>query len=217
MPGFGPQEFSQRFAVSHETLEKLQIYRRLLIQWQDAVNLVAPATLDAIWLRHFADSAQLLLHAPKNAKTWIDLGSGAGFPGLVIAIMIANQSGSCVHLVESNGRKCSFLSEVAQHTGAAITVHNARIADFASSGEVTAAEVVTARALAPLGRLFELSQPFLRAGASALFLKGREAEKEIAAARKAWTFEVQMYPSISEVDGRVLKIEKLMLKRGGEL
>ena len=118
------------FSVSHETVEKLELYERLLLQWQKAVNLVSPTTLPQVWQRHFADSAQLIALAP-NAKNWVDLGSGGGFPGLAIAIMLANQKECCVHLIESNSRKCAFLSEVARRTGASARVHNMRIAEAA--------------------------------------------------------------------------------------
>ncbi|MGC1586761.1 MAG: RsmG family class I SAM-dependent methyltransferase, partial [Rhodomicrobium sp.] len=124
MPVGNAAEFARAFSVSHETVEKLELYGRLLIQWQKAVNLVAPATIPQLWQRHFADSAQLLRLAPR-AKIWVDLGSGGGFPALVIAIMLANQEECCVHLIESNARKCAFLSEAARQTGAPARVHNA--------------------------------------------------------------------------------------------
>ncbi len=209
-------DFARAFQVSHETLERLALYERLLRRWQKAVNLVAPSTLPEIWLRHFADAAQLLGHAPAGAKTWVDLGSGAGFPGLVIAILLANQPESAVHLIESNSRKCAFLAEIVRQTGAPAVVHCARIADVAASQARPVADVITARALAPLDVLLDLAQPFFRAASVGLFLKGREADSEIAEARKRWTFEVASYPSVSFAQGQVLKIGKPMLKRGGE-
>ena len=209
------EDFERVFSVSHETVEKLKLYERLLIQWQKAVNLVAPATVPQIWHRHFADSAQLLALAP-HAKIWVDLGSGGGFPALVIAIMLANQKECRVHLIESNARKCAFLSEVARQTGAPARVHNARIADAAASGAVAAADVVTARALAPLDGLLELALPFFSDASAGLFLKGREAESEIAAARKRWVFDLKIHPSISDAQGHILEIRKPVLIRGGE-
>ncbi len=208
-------DFANTFSVSHETIERLERYERLLVQWQKAVNLVAPATIPNIWQRHFADSAQLLPLAP-NAKTWVDLGSGGGFPGLAIAIMLANQKECCVHLVESNSRKCAFLSEVVRQTGARARVHLLRIADAATPGAVPAADVVTARALAPLDALLELAQPFFGTASAGLFLKGREAGVEIADARKRWTFDIKVHPSISDAQGQILEIGKPMLKQGGE-
>lgn len=209
-------DFARAFYVPHETVEKLELYERLLIQWQKVINLVAPTTIHQIWQRHFADSAQLVALVPK-AKLWADLGSGGGFPGLVIAIMIANQKECRVHLIESNARKCAFLSEVARQTGAPACVHNLRIADAAASGVVPAVDVVTARALAPLDRLLGLALPFFGNASSALFLKGREAGVEVADARKRWTFHLEIHPSISDRQGQILQIGKPMLKRGGKL
>lgn len=211
----GPKDFARVFSVSHETLEKLDLYARLLIKWQKAVNLVAPATIPHLWQRHFADSAQLVGLAPR-AKIWVDLGSGGGFPALVIAIMLANQQECCVHLIESNARKCAFLSEAARQTGAPARVHNARIADVAASGAVPAADVVTARALAPLDPLLELALPFFGNASAALFLKGREAGVEIAEARKRWVFDLKIHPSISDAQGQILEIGNPMLIRDGE-
>ncbi len=208
-------DFARAFSVSHETVEKLELYARLLLQWQKAVNLVAPTTLPQVWQRHFADSAQLITLAPK-AKIWVDLGSGGGFPGLAIAIMIANQGECCVHLVESNSRKCAFLSEVARRTGAPARVHNMRIADAAASGAVPAGDAVTARALAPLEALLELAVPFFSDASVGLFLKGREAGVEVADARKRWMFDLKVHPSISDAHGQILEIGKPMLKRDGE-
>lgn len=205
-------DFARVFSVSHETVEKLELYERLLLKWQKAVNLVAPATIPQIWQRHFADSAQLLRLAP-NARTWVDLGSGGGFPGLAIAIMIANQKECSVHLIESNSRKCAFLSEVARQTGSPVRVHNARIADAAASGAVPAADVVTARALAPLDALLELALPFFGDASAGLFLKGREAGVEIADARTRWAFDVKIHPSISDAQGQILQIGKPMLRQ----
>ncbi len=209
------EDFARAFSVSHETVEKLKLYESLLLQWQKAVNLVAPKTLPEIWRRHFANSAQLCALAPQ-AKTWSDLGSGGGFPGLAIAIMIANQKECSVSLIESNGRKCAFLSEVARRTGAPARVHNMRIADAASSGAVPVADVVTARALAPLDALLELALPFFGNASAGLFLKGREAGVEIADARKRWTFDLRVHPSLSDAQGQILEIRKPMLRQGGE-
>ena len=210
----GAADFARIFRVSHETVEKLRLYESLLIKWQKAVNLVAPGTIPQLWQRHFADSAQLLGLTP--AKTWVDMGSGGGFPALVIAIMLANQEECCVHLIESNARKCAFLSEVARQTGAPARVHNARIVDVAASGKIPFADAVTARALAPLDTLLELALPFLGNASVALFLKGREAGVEIADARKRWVFDVKIHPSISDAEGQILEIGKPMLNRGGE-
>ncbi len=208
-------DFARAFSVSHETLERLELYERLLLQWQKAVNLVSPTTLPQVWQRHFADSAQLIALAP-HAKTWVDLGSGGGFPGLAIAIMLANQKECCMHLIESNGRKCAFLSEAARRTGASVRVHNMRIADAAEARAAPVADVVTARALAPLDALLELALPFFGNASVGLFLKGREAELEIAGARARWAFDLTSHASVSDAEGRILEIRKPMLRQGGE-
>ncbi len=208
-------DFARAFQVSHETVEKLELYEHLLIKWQKAVNLVAPATIPLLWQRHFADSAQLVSLAP-GAKTWVDLGSGGGFPALVIAIMLANQEECQVHLIESNARKCAFLSEVARQTGASARVHNMRIADAWGKGAVPAADVVSARALAPLDALMEQALPFFGDASVALFLKGREAGGEVADARRRWVFDLKIHPSISDAEGQILEIGKPVLRRGGE-
>ncbi len=138
----GPEDFAAAFSVPRETVEKLELYAALLAQWQRAVNLVSPSTLNDIWHRHFADSAQILAFAP-DARNWIDLGSGGGFPGLVIAILVANHENHDVHLIESNSRKCAFLSDVARRTGTAVKVHEGRIEDIATRGQLGTADVVT--------------------------------------------------------------------------
>ena len=160
--------------VSRETEERLTIYAERLAQWQAIKNLVGPATLPELWTRHIADSAQLLAFAPE-ARRWVDLGSGAGFPGLVIAIMLADTAGAHVELVESNNRKCAFLREVARDTGAPVTIHAGRIEAVvpALAGPV---DVVTSRALAGVGTLVAMAEPLLRAGALGLFLAGEGSE-----------------------------------------
>jgi 16S rRNA (guanine527-N7)-methyltransferase len=209
-------DFAAAFGVSHETSEKLDLYARLLREWQGVVNLVSPSSLPDLWIRHMADSAQLLKYAPPEAETWVDIGSGGGFPGLVVAILLANQKECVVHLVESNGRKCAFLSEVARRTGAPARIHNARIADLVESRAVPSADVVSARALAPLAALLELAQPLFGDASAGLFLKGREAASEIAAARKFWAFESKCHPSVTDPEGIVLEIRQPKLIEGGE-
>ncbi len=206
-------DFARAFPVSHETVEKLQLYERLLVKWQKAVNLVAPATIPHVWQRHFADSAQLAGLAP-HANTWVDLGSGGGFPALVIAIMLANQGECHVHLIESTARKCAFLSEVARQPRAPARVHNMRIADAAGKGAVPAADVVTARALSPLDGLMDMALPFFGDASVALFMKGREAGVEVADARKRWFFDLKIHPSISDAQGKILEIGKPVLILG---
>lgn len=206
----GPADFAAAFAVPRETVEKLELYADLLRQWQRAVNLVAPSTLDDVWHRHFADSAQLLGHAP-NAKIWVDLGSGGGFPGLVIAILLANHENQFVHLIESNGRKCAFLSEVARHTGAAVEIHEGRIENFARGGQIGPADVVTSRALAPLKLLLHLAHGFFSERTLGLFLKGRDARQEIGEALPQWRFEFDCAPSRTSGEGMIVEVRNLIL------
>jgi 16S rRNA (guanine527-N7)-methyltransferase len=192
--------------VSRETREKLELLERELRRWQAIKNLVGPATLDRIWDRHIVDSLQLLDLAPE-ARTWLDLGSGAGFPGLVLAIAGAER-GLRVHLVESNSRKCAFLRHVVRLAGAPATIHEARL-EAVIPGFVGGADVVSARALAALPLLLEWTEPLLKAGTIGLFPKGRDAEIELTAARKRWTFAADILPSRTDSEARILRITSI--------
>jgi 16S rRNA (guanine527-N7)-methyltransferase len=242
-----PADFAAVFDVSRETLERLATYESLLRRWQKVVNLVATSTLDAVWHRHFADSAQILRLAPHGARSWADLGSGAGFPGLVIAILLAGRNsppprgeglgvgGSPttsvlrspppqpspargegmpprVTLIESDSRKCAFLREVARETGVTVEILSTRIELPATQAKLDSPEVVSARALAPLDRLLGLAAPLFTPATVGVFLKGRDATAEIETAAKAWTFAVEMVPSITEATGRVVVIRDLQPK-----
>jgi 16S rRNA (guanine527-N7)-methyltransferase len=192
--------------VSRETRERLDILAGELRRWQQVKNLVGPGTLDRIWTRHIADSLQLLDLAP-TARTWVDLGSGAGFPGLVLGIAGCERDGMHVDLVESNGRKCAFLRHVVRLTGAAAAVHEARVE--ALIDRLTGVEVVTARALAPLGHLLAWAEPLLRTGTLGLFPKGREAQAELTEAAKSWRFDADLLPSRTDSEGRIVRIHGL--------
>jgi 16S rRNA (guanine527-N7)-methyltransferase len=192
--------------VSRETFEKLELLERELRRWQAIKNLVGPATLDRIWERHIVDSLQLLDLAPE-AKTWLDLGSGAGFPGLVLAIAGAER-GLKVHLVESNSRKCAFLRHIVRLTGSAATIHEARL-ETVIPGFVGMADVVSARALASLIQLLDWTEPVLKAGTIGLFPKGRDVEIELTEARKKWTFEAETLPSSTDSSARILRITSI--------
>lgn len=204
----GPDDFAAAFAVSRETVARLEAYAELLRRWQSAVNLVAPNTLDDVWHRHFADSAQLVPLAPQ-ARLWLDLGSGAGFPGLVIAVLLANHNGVMVHLVESNARKCAFLAEVARATGAPVDIHNVRIESLKGDTTVAAPDIITARALASLDTLLDYAHPFFGPATRALFLKGRAAVDEVAQARRRWSFEASLTPSRTDREGRIVAVTGL--------
>jgi 16S rRNA (guanine527-N7)-methyltransferase len=195
------------FDVSRETRERLNVLVAELQRWQRAKNLVGPGTLDTIWSRHIADSLQLVDLAP-DANVWLDLGSGAGFPGLVIAIVLREREGARVHCIESNGRKCSFIRHAARMTAAPVTVHNARIEDVVPSfaGQI---DVLTARALAPLPRLLQWTAPLLTTGVSGIFPKGDNALGELTEARESWKFEVEMFPSRTDPRGQILRIGSL--------
>jgi 16S rRNA (guanine527-N7)-methyltransferase len=190
--------------VSRETGNKLALLAAELRRWQAIKNLVSPATLDEVWSRHIADSLQLADLAPE-ARTWLDLGSGAGFPGLVIALAIAGRPGAQVHLVESNGRKCAFLRHAARATGAPVKVHEARI-EAVAAGFAGKVDVVTARALAPLPQLLAWSQELLKSGAVGVFPKGRDARAELTEAEKSWRFNAELLPSRTDSEARIVRV-----------
>ena len=201
---------------------RLNLYESLLRRWQPAVNLVAPATLPHIWRRHFADSAQLAALVPDSARTLVDLGSGAGFPGLVLAIVAGtagNPAGKGLHrviLVESDTRKAAFLREVARQTRAPVDILSIRIENPATHIKVGPVDVVTARALAPLDRLLALAAPLFGAETVGLFLKGQDAQAEIEAARKHWSFDVSLVPSVTDARASTAVIRRLEARRGPE-
>ncbi len=204
----GPEDFAEAFRVPRETIHRLVRYAELLALWQKSTNLVAPSTLPALWSRHFADSAQLCALAP-NARLWLDLGSGAGFPGLVVAILGAWRPDFRMHLVESNRKKCAFLAEVARATKAPVDIHAMRIEELAESAETLKPDVVSARALAPLPRLFELASPFFGPETRGLFLKGRETEAEIAEAQARFDFGFRLHASLTARDSRIVEVTGL--------
>jgi 16S rRNA (guanine527-N7)-methyltransferase len=190
--------FAALIDVSRETEERLAIYVALLAKWNPKINLVGPATLPDVWRRHILDSAQI--HAQvAEARTLVDLGSGAGLPGLILAIL----GGPQIHLIESDARKCAFLHEAARVTGAAVTIHNKRI-DAAPAIE---ADIVTARALAPLAQLLDHAVRFLKPGGKCVFLKGARQADELTEARKTWHMRVTEWPSLSDPSGVILEVE----------
>ncbi len=206
---YGRDAFAAQFPFSRETLDSLDTYAALLTQWQKAINLVAPSTLSDVWHRHFADSAQLLALAPPRPPAWVDLGSGAGFPGLVIATILAERPNPPpVTLIESDQRKAAFLREVARHTGVAVDILVTRIENAATRFKLPAGGVVSARALASLTELLRLGAPFLSGGSVGLFLKGREAEAEVEEAKAHWRFEAELVPSLTDTAGRVVVIRE---------
>jgi 16S rRNA (guanine527-N7)-methyltransferase len=197
-----PEAFASEMAgagldVSRETLERLSRYLELLQRWQRAVNLVGGSTLADPWRRHILDCAQFAPHVPRTAGTVVDLGSGAGLPGLVLALLGIPG----VHLVESDQRKAQFLREAARVTQAPAVVHAVRIEQLELR-----ADVVTARALAPLPRLLDLASRFLTAQSLCLFLKGETALHELTEARQSWHMHSEIVPSWSGSRGVLLKL-----------
>lgn len=193
-------------SVSRETLARLDAYVALLERWQNVKNLVGPDTLADVWSRHVADSTQLAEHAPLQGL-WVDLGSGAGFPGLVLAILAAETATARVVLIESNARKAAFLREVTRVTGAPAEVHVARVELVVPT--LPGAAVVTARALAPLATLLDWANPLLTTGTIGLFPKGRDAEAELTAARRRWRFDADLLPSRTAPDARIVRVTSL--------
>ncbi|NJR42513.1 MAG: 16S rRNA (guanine(527)-N(7))-methyltransferase RsmG [Akkermansiaceae bacterium] len=201
---------------SRETLDRLRIYEDLLRTWQKTINLVSPATLDEVWHRHFADSAQLLALVPEGGKFWMDLGSGGGFPGLVLAIMLAEtQPDARQTLVESDSRKAAFLGEVARKTGVAVEIRAERSEKAATQLKSQIKDVVTARALAPLPKLLGLVQPFFSPRTVALFPKGREAQVEVGEARELFDFDCSLAPSLTDAQARIVILRNLAVKSEG--
>jgi 16S rRNA (guanine527-N7)-methyltransferase len=216
---FGPSQFASELKalginVPRGTLDRLEIYAALLTKWQARINLVGPATLPDLWRRHFLDSAQLIpllekadsLPQDRGGRTLVDLGSGAGFPGLVLAIMTDWR----VHLIDSDQRKCAFLRQVALDCGVLdrVTIHAKRIEQVTG----IAADVVTARACAPLDELLALAVPIVGEAGRCLFLKGAQAEEELTDAQRHWTMRVEKRGSISDPAGNILTITQLKRK-----
>lgn len=195
------EDFQRETGVSRETLDRLCAYADLLVKWQARINLVGRSTVGDLWRRHMLDSAQLWPLLPTPTRTLVDLGSGAGFPGLVLAIMGVPD----VHLVESDVRKGAFLREVARVTGAAVTVHSQRIEAL----EPFAADVVTARALAPVAQLLDYAAPFLGPHSQCLFLKGQNVASELTDAHKMWNMTVDSTPSKSDSAAAILRLSEV--------
>jgi 16S rRNA (guanine527-N7)-methyltransferase len=196
-----PAGFAGEFAVSRETLARLEAYLELLTRWSARINLVGRDTLTDPWRRHILDSAQLLPFLPPTAAGLVDLGSGAGLPGLILAVLGV----SGVELVEADMRKAAFLREAARITGTPVTIH-ARRSESVPPHPVA---VVTARGCAPLDRLLEFAAPFLGPGTLCLFLKGERWGEELTLAGKLWTMSASSEPSRSDRRGVILRLEQL--------
>ena len=193
--------------VSRETEARLDRYVDLLREWQAKTNLVAPSTLPNLWTRHISDSLQLLSLAP-SAKTWVDLGSGGGFPGVVLACALAETPGANIQLVERNAKKAAFLREALRVTNSPGKVHLADIGDSVDR-IVGRVDCVTARAVAPLHQLIGFSAPLVSQGAKALFLKGQDVEAELTESTKYWNIKPHLHPSRTGGNGRIVELDQI--------
>jgi 16S rRNA (guanine527-N7)-methyltransferase len=197
--------------VSRETSVRLDRFVELLLEWQQHTNLIAPSTEPTVWTRHIADSLQLLSLAPATrpgSQVWVDLGSGGGFPGLVIACTLADQKGAEVHLVESIGKKATFLREAARTIGAPVEIHAMRIADFAKRAPKRI-DVVAARALAPMPKLLAEAYPLLKRGARGLFPKGQDVAPELTEAAKCWNIKATLAASRTDPRSRIVIVDNI--------
>ncbi len=192
--------------VSRETLDRLEILSELLIKWNPRINLVSKSTIDDLWSRHILDSTQVLRSAPKSVAHWVDIGSGGGFPGLVVALMAGEaEAPKKVTLIESDQRKCAFLRTVLRETGIQAAVLTQRI----EQADPQNADVLSARALADLPLLLEFSERHLRQGGIGLFQKGARWEKELKSAQESWSFNCEVVQSITESQAVILKVGEL--------
>ena len=201
------EAFRARANASAEQIADLEAFRLRLVEANAVMNLVGPDSLPDFWNRHVWDSAQLLDLAP-DAKTWADLGAGAGFPGLVLSIMLKGRDGAHVWLIDSLAKRCRFLQEVVDALSLPATVIVGR-----AEAQAVTCDIVTARAVAPMDRLLGYAQPYFQRGAQGLFLKGERAESELIEARKSWHFEAELAPSQSDVRGRIVTIRSLRRAR----
>ena len=195
--------FQALTGVTDGQLADLARYQDLLAEWNEVMNLVGPLTIATYWNRHALDSWQLLPMAPE-AKVWADLGAGAGLPGVVLAILLKDVSGAKVHLVESMTKRCRFLLEVVAALELPAQVHNARAEELDLK-----VQIVTARACAPMTKLLGFSEPYLKRGATGLFLKGQDVASELSEAEVSWKFESELRPSQSDPRGRIVQVKRL--------
>jgi 16S rRNA (guanine527-N7)-methyltransferase len=196
-----PSDFARQFDVSRETVERLQVLDEMVQKWNPRINLISRSTIPNVWSRHIADSAQLWRLRPSRATNWLDLGAGAGFPGLVIAAM-GEGDGVEMTLVESDTRKSVFLGEAAREMGLSVRVLTDRIEALGPVG----ADVVSARAVAPLSVLIGYAEKHMRSGGIALFPKGATVHNEIREAEKLWSFEATIHRSITDPAAAIVEV-----------
>lgn len=199
--------FQQKTRATPEQMADLEAFRLRLAEANEVMNLVGPDSLPDFWNRHAWDSAQLLTHAP-DALTWADLGAGAGFPGVILTILLKGREGAHVWLIDSLGKRCRFLQEIVNALGLPATVLNGRAEE-----QRVRCDIVTARAVAPMDKLLGYAQPYFERGAQGLFLKGGKAESELLEARKSWHFQAELVPSQSDARGRIVTVRSLKRAR----
>jgi 16S rRNA (guanine527-N7)-methyltransferase len=202
---FGPDEFRAASNVSRETLGRLKLFSSLLADWNSRLNLVSAKSLPDVWRRHIWDSAQLADMIPPEATNLVDLGTGAGFPGLILALVLWERGAFRTVLYEATTKKCSFLAEAAARTGAPVEIRNGRI----EKADREAFDVVTARACAPLEKLLLYAQAFQGPKTINLFLKGQSVAVELTEARKSWNMKALRHPSRSDPSGAILEVREL--------
>jgi 16S rRNA (guanine527-N7)-methyltransferase len=205
VPEFGPEEFANAANVSRETLARLKAYVGLLAEWNTRHNLVSKNSLEDVWRRHVWDSAQLIRFVPESANNLVDLGSGAGFPGLVLAAMLRERLGFKTVLYESIAKKCAFLIAAAERMQIQVDVRNARMEEARQEPF----DLVTARACAPLTKLLGYARPFQGAKTLSLFLKGQNVEAELTEARTSWKLNAVRHDSLTDPSGVILEIRDI--------
>jgi 16S rRNA (guanine527-N7)-methyltransferase len=194
--------------VSRETLGRLDRFVALLLAWQEHTNLISRSSVSTLWTRHIADSLQLIDLAPSDARIWVDLGAGGGFPGMVVACALAEREGAQINLIDSTGKKATFLREAVRVTGAPAVVHGMRIEDFVDTSRESF-DVVTARALAPLPELLGMAYPLLKSRALGLFPKGQDVAVELTMAAKYWNIQSSLVQSRTDSKGQIVIVRGL--------
>lgn len=208
------EDFRQAFGVSRETTDRLEVFADLLMRWQKVVNLIAPGTVSELWQRHLADSAQLVRLVPADVARWVDLGSGGGLPGIVVAAMLDGESAAGrrapvrTTLVESDQRKAAFLREAARTLALPVEILCARIENRETQRKLATVQLLSARALAPLERLLEWTEPLFSAETLGLFPKGRGVEAEVSAAERSFHFEYRLEPSLTDPEAAIVVIRR---------
>ncbi len=204
------KKFMEKYQVSRETFERLKLYQSLLVDWQKKFNLVSNSSIENAWVRHFEDSVQLFQYIPQGAESLVDFGSGAGFPGMVLAVVASEKTPYLnVSLVESVKKKTVYLNEVADKTGTDVEIINDRIENLSSRKF----DVVTSRAMTSLSKLLDYTFPFCHAKTLCIFPKGRSYAEELSEAHKKWKFKCDIKPNLISEEGKILIITNISKKK----